>query len=265
MHFAVCRLLPAVIALALAVTLAPAPVQAVQHPTTAEARMLSLINGARQEMGRVALRWDARLADIAQARSDDMALTGVFAHPPSGVIADMLAANGIVWYRWGEAIHRNTYDDLTVSTDVAFRGWRNSAPHWSLLTDTDFNYIAIGVARSADGWYYWTALLLKGPDRTPPVGKMDGAKLGSISDGKRSVTVSWSGYDIQLSVLTAGLRDFKLQRKVGSGLWKTVGDWTTATSRSLTLYVGKTYRFRVRARDNKGNLSWWSAALTVKP
>jgi len=31
------------------------------------------------------------------------------------------------------------------------------------------------------------------------------------------------------------------------------------------LSVGKTYRFRVRARDKNGNRSTWSVALTVKP
>jgi uncharacterized protein YkwD len=259
------RFLLAVIALALAATLAPSPAQAVQRPSSAEARLLSLINGERQSMGRVGLRWDGRLGDIAQARSSEMARTGVFAHLSAEAMSAKLAAKGVVWYRWGETIFRDSAPTATQSADTAFRGWRDSAPHWALLGDVDFNYIAIGYARSSSGDNFWTAVLLKGPDRTRPVARMTGAKLGSISSGRRSVIVSWSGYDVELSVLTAGLRDFRLQRKIGSGSWATITDWTTATSRSLTLDVGKTYRFRVRARDRSGNLSRWSAALTVSP
>ncbi len=255
------RLLPTLVVAALAVSLAPSPATAVQQPSAPEARALALINDARQGMGRVPLRWDDRLADIAQDRSDYMARTGNFTHPAN--LAELVGAEGIVWHRLGETLVKDKSATALASADVAVRTWRNSSAHWDILSNSEYNYIAIGLARASDGWFYWTGLLIKGPDRTPPVAKPSGARVGSVISGKRSVTVSWTGQDVRLSVLTAGLRDFRLQRKVGSNSWVTVTDWTTATSRQFSLTVGKTYRFRVKGRDWAGNRSTWSAALTV--
>ncbi len=93
---------------------------------------------------------------------------------------------------------------------------------------------------------------------------MTGSQLGGMVDGKRQVNVSWTGQDVSLSVLTAGLRDFKLQKRVGTGRWVRVTKWTTATGRSLQLRIGRTYSFRVRARDAAGNRSDWSVILRVE-
>lgn len=255
----------AVLVGALAVSVAAAPASAVQAPSEPEAHLLSLINDARGDMGRVALRWDNRLADVAQERSDDMARKGVMAHLDGSKLADMLAAEGIVWYYLAETLVEGTPGTAMESAEEAMQTWHNSKAHWDLLSSADFNYTALGMARASDGWYYWTAILIKGPDRTPPRASMTGAKLGTVSSGKRSATLTWTGADVKLSVLTSGLRDFRLQRRVGTGDWVTVTDWTTATSRSFSLSVDKTYGFRVRARDWKGNRSTWSAALIVSP
>ncbi|HUG48287.1 MAG TPA: CAP domain-containing protein [Candidatus Limnocylindria bacterium] len=238
---------------------------AAQGPSRAEARLHSLINGARENRGLVRLPWDRRLADVAQFRSNDMARNNYFAHPTKAEMAEMLEAKGIAWRRWGETLAWNSESKALNSAERAFRQWRNSSVHWNLLMSDDFNYIAIGLAQGKDGRHIWTALLLKGPDRTAPRASMVGAQKGSASAGKRRVTVSWTGRDVKLQVLTSGLKDFRLQRRVGSGKWRAVTDWTTATSRGFELAVGKTFRFRIRARDNAGNVSTWSAAITVKP
>jgi uncharacterized protein YkwD len=259
------RVLPLLLLIAtLVVALAPLPAAAVQAPSNPEAQLLSLVNDARRGIDRVPLRWDNRLADVAQDRSDDMVAKGYFGHVAGWT--EMVNAKGIKWYRLGETLAKTPPNASAIdAAGVAMQTWRDSQAHWDLLSGTDFNYIAIGMARAKDGWYYWTALLLKGPDRTRPVAEMVAARKGSISGGKRPVAVSWKGHDVKLSVLTAGLRDFKLQRKVGSGSWVTVVNWTTRTSRSFDLTVGRTYRFRVKSRDWAGNKSRLSAALTVKP
>lgn len=258
-------LLPALfVAVVVATAVAP-PADAAQAASTPEARLLSLINQARGSLGRVPLRWDARLADVAQDRSDYMARTGDFSHLEWSNLISMIQAEGIVWHRLGETLAKNNYATAMESAEVAMRSWRNSQAHWDLLSTTDFNYVAIGMAKASNGWYYWTALLLKGPDRTAPVARMTGAKNGSVSSGTRQVNVGWTGYDIKLSVLTSGLRDFKLQRRVGSGSWLAATDWTTATSKTFGLRIGKTYYFRVRARDSAGNIGKWSTALKVTP
>jgi uncharacterized protein YkwD len=264
MPFAYKRALLLLVAVLVTTVAVPAPVAA-QAPSTSEAHLLSLINDARRSAGRVALRWDNRLGDIAQHRSDDMAKNNYFAHISTSAMSSLLASKGVTWYRFGETIAWNGESSAIASAENTFRQWRNSSAHWSILTNTDYNYIALGVARASNGRYYWTAVLIKGPDRTAPEASMVGAKQGSASNGKRSVTVSWTGRDVPLSVLTSGLRDFRLQRKVGSNSWVAVTDWTTATSRTFELAVGTTYQFRVRARDHAGNRSTWSRSITVKP
>jgi hypothetical protein len=53
--------------------------------------------------------------------------------------------------------------------------------------------------------------------------------------------------------------------RTGSGAWVRMTDWTTATARDFDLQTGKTYAFRVKARDDAGNKSRWSDAMTVSP
>lgn len=255
----------ALLAAVLVASIMPATAGAVQAPTDPEAHLLSLINEARAGVGRIPLRWDARLADVAQERSDDMARTASFGHIGWTTLTAMIKDKGIVWYYLGEALVKGTPREPMQSAEEAMTTWYKSQPHWDMLSNADFNYVALGMARAADGWYYWTALLLKGPDRTPPTANVTGTALGSVSGDKRSVTVSWTGADVQLSVLTAGLRDYRIQRRVGSGSWVRIGDWTAATGKTYSLTVGNTYQFRVRARDRSGNKSPWSAAVTVRP
>jgi uncharacterized protein YkwD len=187
---AILRLLPVLFALTVGATAAPAPTEAAQAPSSPEARALELINDARQAMGRVPLRWDSRLADVAQDRSDYMARTGDFSHP--GNLSEMVGGEGITWHRLGETLVKDKSATAMESADVAVRTWRNSSAHWNILSNSEYNYIAIGVARASDGWFYWTGLLIKGPDRTAPVARVSGATQGSVSSGQRAVTVSWS-------------------------------------------------------------------------
>lgn len=258
------RVAPLLLVFVFVAALAPPPVEA-QAPNRAEAYLLSLINDARKARGQVRLLWDVRLADVAQARSDDMAADSYFAHLPKGELPAMLAAEGIEQYRWSEVIAWNKKARIMRSAETTVSLWRNSSLHWSMLMDKGFNYIALGVAQGRDGRYIWTGLLIKGPDLTPPRASIASTKLSRASGGKRTVTVTWTGRDVPLSVLTSGLRDFRLQMKVGKKAWQTVTPWSTYTYGRLSLDVGKTYKFRVRARDNAGNRSAWSAAVTVKP
>src|SRR5688500_10154613 len=228
----------ALLAATLMASILPATAGATQAPTDPEARVLSLINEARAGIGRVALRWDARLADVAQGRSDEMAQTGTFGHIGWPILSARIEAEGIVWYYLGEALVKGTPRTPMESAEEAMTTWRNSQAHWDMLSNVEYNYVALGVAVAQDGWYYWSALLLKGPDRTAPTVSMPNAQLGSVGGGTRSVTLSWAGADVPLSVLTAGLRDFRVQRRVGSGDWVRIGDWTTATGRTYSLTVG---------------------------
>jgi uncharacterized protein YkwD len=259
------RIVPVLLIVLLAAWFAPEPAAAARKATKAEAHLLSLINDARRARGQVRLLWDVRLADVAQARSDDMAKNSYFAHLPKGELPAMLEKKGIEQYRWSEVLAWNKRAKIMKSAEQAFASWRSSDLHWRMLMDKGFNYIALGVAQGRDGRYIWTGLLIKRPDLTPPKASIVSTKLTKASGGKRTVKVTWTGRDVKLSVLTSGLRDYRLQMKVGKKSWQTVTPWSTYTYGRLSLDVGKTYKFRVRARDNAGNRSSWSAAVTVKP
>jgi hypothetical protein len=253
------------LALSTVVPFAPNPVHANQAATEPEAYLLQLINAARADEGKVALRWDGRLADIAQWRSDYQVVNG-FGHLSSwGPIINRMNAMGIVHYGYGEVLVLGTPRTPLESAEEAVATWHASQAHWAWLSSPDFNYIALGMARDANGWYYWTGLLLKGPDRTPPTVTITGSRMGDAVNGHRPLTLSWSGTDVPLSVLTSGVRDYRVQRRIGSGRWVAVTDWISATSRQFDLTVGKKYRFRVRARDNAGNRSVWTQVAAFTP
>lgn len=249
------RLGAALLALAILTSLGSSVALADQVATEPEQHALDLINGARADEGKVALQWDARLADIAQWRSDTQAANGVMAHLPSwDPILDRMDAMGIIYYGYGEVLVLGTPRTPMESAEEAVATWHASASHWGWLSNREFNYIALGVERDANGWYYWTALLLNGPGPTQPTARMTGSQLGATVDGKQRVTLSWSGESV---------REFRLQKRVGGGRWFAVTAWTSATTRTLYLRPGRSYDFRVRARDAAGNKSAWSEVLSV--
>jgi hypothetical protein len=245
------------LALLIVLPLGPSAVLADQAASPAEAHALDLINQLRVAEGKPALRWDSRLADIAQWRSDYQVENG-FGHLSSwDPILDRMDAMGIIYDAYGEVIALGTPRTPLQSAEEVVATWHASQAHWDWLSSTQFNYIALGMAVDANGWYYWTGLLMHVPETASPPGPvayMTGYKLGDKVDGRRRVTVSWTG---------EGASRFRLQKRVGSGYWRFVTDWTSATSRSLDLRVGRNYSFRVRGRDEFGNRGAWSVALRV--
>lgn len=252
------RLGAALLALSILLPLGPSVALADQAPTEAKQHALDLINQARVAQGRTALGWDNRLADIAQWRSDTQAANGKMEHLSSwDPILQRMNAAGIVYDAYGEVLVWGTPRTPLESAEEAVAAWRASSVHWDWLSSTQFNYIALGMATDANGRYYWTGLLIHVPETAPPsapVAYMTGSELGNVVSGKRRVTVTWSGEDAAR---------FRLQKRVGSGAWRFVTDWTSATARSLDLRIGRKYSFRVRARDAFGNRSAWSVILRV--
>src|SRR5687768_1992551 len=77
-------------------------------PSDAEAHALDLINQERAQRGRAALQWDARLSDIAQARSDIQAQKNEMFHD-LGFITSRMEDKGIRWFESvGEALLMGT-------------------------------------------------------------------------------------------------------------------------------------------------------------
>ena len=111
---------------------------------------------------------------------------------------------------------------------------------------------------SSTGNRYYAGVFLKLPDRTAGWARAGRVSRTIVDASHSRVTVRWTGGDTRLQVLTAGLRDFQIQRRLAGGAWQSARI-TTHTSLSITLLRGRSYEFRVRSRDKAGNRSRWSS------
>lgn len=246
-----------------AALLAPAPASATTTlPTAAEISaaenaMVNAINADRTAVGLVPVRADARLMAIARARSADMVAKNYFSHtqPDGRNLFDILTADHITWYNAGEIIAWNNYPmDSTVS--AANRQWMGSAPHKAIIVSTDLNYVGVGLAVDpATGKKVWTADFIKGPDRSGARASLATPSIGAgTTSSTRRAYVSWSGSDLRLQVLTAGLRSFRVERRIDGGTWIVIWSSTTLRAATFTVGVGHKTDFRVYAIDNRGNI-----------
>jgi uncharacterized protein YkwD len=236
--------------------------------SAAESLMARTLNADRAKAGLIAVRVDSRLTTIARARSADMAAKHYFSHtqPDGRSVFDILSAKAIKWYSAGEIIAWNTWGLLSESVTVANTMWLNSPTHRSIIMATSYNYMGVGLAIDASGKKLWTAVFMKGPDRTGgwvtinPVAQPATVSIASETTTAtyRTVSVSWRGGDVRLVVLTAGFRNYQVQRRMDGGLWTWVTTWTTSTSKSINVYTGHTYNVRVRACDKAGNCGRWA-------
>ncbi len=229
----------------------------------AELAMVDALNVDRTTRGLVPVRIDSRLMAIARARSADMATKDYFSHtqPDGRNVFDIISAQKITWYNAGEIIAWNNYPTLETSVPAANNQWLNSPGHKAIVVSTTYNYVGVGLALGTNGKKLWTAVYMKGPDLTGAKAKTATPTIaaGATSESKR-VTVTWSGGDVPLQVLTSGFHSYQVQRRSDGGDWKMVWIGTTRKSMTLDLATNHTYEFRVAARDNAGNWGAWSLA-----
>jgi uncharacterized protein YkwD len=231
----------------------------------AERYALELTNRRRADRGLVKLRIDTRLMRLARERAEYMARTGRFSHSQSGGtdVFDMIDRAGIRWYAAGEIIAWNTAGGLEDSAEMAVRGWMGSSSHRAIVVSRGYNYVGFGVAAASDGTRFWAGVYLRGPDRTGGYARTGSFTKQNLDARWARGTVRWSGGDVRLQVLTAGHRYFHIQRRLAGGAWESLG---VTRARSITKWWlrGKTYEFRVRERDRRGNWGPW-ATKTIRP
>jgi len=231
----------------------------------AETSLGSLVNAERKAQGLIALQIDPDVVAIARYRAEAMAATDVLSHqnPDGSDVFDQIVAAGIPWFGAGEVIVWNSWPTAEDSTAQAVSAWFGSAPHRSILLSTDYNYFGFGAAVAPiSGNRYYAGVLVKRTDRTAAWAK-PGQTSQSVVDATRArVTVRWTGGDPRLQVLTAGLRDYEVQRRVVGGSWRALG-YLTSTSVTETLPRSRSYEYRVRARDRVGNRGAW-VLISVK-
>ena len=244
----------------------PAAVTATTEPvdpvaiSAAESAMVSALNADRTAKGLIPVLVDARLMAIARARSNDMVAKGYFSHtqPDGRNVFDILTASRITWYNAGEIIAWNMYP-MDTTVPAANDQWLDSPGHAAIVLSTGYNYVGVGLAVDPDtGKKVWTAVYLKGPDRTAAKASTGTPVLGSwLTTNKRRATVTWSGFDPRLQVLTAGLRSYAVQVRTDGGVWKSVTWGTTSRSWSFNAWKGHYYDVRVRPLDRAGNRGVW--------
>jgi uncharacterized protein YkwD len=232
--------------------------------TIAQARtyLLNRINTARANHGVRNVAVDPRVADIAQARSNDMATNHYFAHLPTAEWVAMFTNRGISFSALGEILAENDWPSVGDSADEAMRQWRNSSAHWSILTDKTFNYAGVGVAQdSQSGMWIWTVEFVREATvstAVPPTVKFTGTQVLPYSSGYRKVKVTWAG-----TPGSAAIRDYRLQFRINGHRWHTLRRATTRTHAAKRVRVGKTIEFRVRARDVNFVRGSWTLSGTI--
>lgn len=247
---------PLRLGLAVALLLAVAPTTSASTASPPERDIMSLINRARVNAGLVPLRSDYRLWILADERAAVTAASDVLGHV--GGLQPTLDGRGIQWFGFGEVIAWTSASEASAARSL-YGLWASSAPHWKLLMSDSFNYLGVGLARSASGRTYGAIVLTESKDRTGAR-----ATIASASVTGDDVRWTWRGGDPALQTHTAGLRDYAVQMRVDNGAWSNVTSATTSTARTLANRArGHWYGLRVRARDRAGNVGTWSPERRV--
>jgi uncharacterized protein YkwD len=231
--------------------------------SAAEQAMVVALNKDRTAVGLVPVRVDDRLMAIARARSADMVAKNYFGHtqPDGRNVFDILSQQGITWYGAGEIIAWNTWP-MDGTTSAANQQWMTSSSHHAIIVSTDYNYVGVGLAVDSTGKKLWTAVFIKGPDRTGARASQTAPKvMAGTTSITRKARITWTGADVRLQVLTAGLRSFIVERRIDGVAWKTIWSSTSLTAATFTVNLGHRYEFRVTAVDNRGNRG--TGAVTV--
>jgi hypothetical protein len=244
----------------MALTLLAAPTSAATSATEAEAMIISWINRDRDAAGLAPLRSDGDLATIAGIRAKRMASNNVLNHSIGGNLTTQLNYYDVAWYRYGEAVAFTTQAWTVDAAKSLYSQWKGSAPHRALLMSKSYNYIGLGLAyRSTGKRTFGSAVLSESPDHTRAY-----ARITRTARSGDDIRWDWTGYDPQLQTHTAGLRDFDVQYRIGSGSWTTVRNDTTSRSMSLSNRTGgRYYGIRVRATDRRGNVGPWTSESRI--
>jgi uncharacterized protein YkwD len=116
------------------------------------------VNQVRQQQGLIALRRDPTVDRVARAHSRDMVARGYFAHEtPEGLTPpDRLARGGVSGISLaGENVGLTSRGD---PNREIVEGWLASPVHRQNLLAPMFNVTGVGVARAADGTFFYTQL-----------------------------------------------------------------------------------------------------------
>ena len=130
--------------------------------TGEERRAFELVNAERQRRGLRPLVWDGDLTRLARYHSQNMARGGYLNHVDHNGLDLKGRAQAVGLHGWsmlGENIAYNQgYDDPTA---FAVERWMVSQKHRENAMSGEYTHAAVGIARAADGTYYFTQVFMK--------------------------------------------------------------------------------------------------------
>lgn len=125
--------------------------------------MFALLNRDRSSAGAPPLRWNAKLAAVAQAHSRDMLRRDYFAHigPNGKSVGERLVAAGIDW----QAVGENIAIAPTISqaeADFMSEPRHQQNHRWNIL-NSGYTEVGVGIVEDANGEFYITQDFMKPP------------------------------------------------------------------------------------------------------
>lgn len=125
-----------------------------------EQKVIDLVNRQRAYNGLQALKANWELCRVARYKSQDMIDKRYFSHqsPTYGSPFRMMESFGIRFSAAGENI---AYGQRT--PQEVMNSWMNSPGHRSNILNPTYNQIGVGVAKAANGTFYWTQMFIKYP------------------------------------------------------------------------------------------------------
>lgn len=125
-----------------------------------EQKVIDLVNRQRAQNGLSTLKANWEVGRVARYKSQDMINKHYFDHqsPTYGSPFNMMENFGIKFNAAGENIAYGQRTPQDVMND-----WMNSPGHRSNILNPTYNQIGVGVAKSANGTYYWTQMFIKYP------------------------------------------------------------------------------------------------------
>ncbi len=123
-----------------------------------EQKVIDLVNRQRANYGLPLLKANWELCRVARYKSQDMINKGYFSHqsPTYGSPFKMMEDFGIRFTAAGENI---AYGQRT--PEEVMNSWMNSSGHRANILSRTYNQIGVGVAKAANGTYYWTQMFIK--------------------------------------------------------------------------------------------------------
>jgi len=122
-----------------------------------EAQFVSRINSFRASKGLSQLPVHGQLLGVARNWTERMVQAGRISHNPN--LSAEVSGN---WTKLGENV------GVGPNVDSLMQAFMNSPAHYRNLVDPEWNYIAVGVTRAADGQLYTTHNFMVMAGSTPP-------------------------------------------------------------------------------------------------